>query len=87
MKLIRLLLTTVLITTISFAQASTSDTVLTVSGEVTTPLKLTMADLMKLPHRVVRAVDHDKHEYAFEGVDVFQVLSLAGVTFCRYSQR
>ena len=81
MKLIQILFVCSFISAISMAQTVPSDTALTVSGEVTTPLKLTMADLMKLPHRVVRAVDHDNHEYTFEGVDLDKVLSLAGVRF------
>ena len=81
MKLIQLFLVGIFTTTVSMAQPLPSDTVLTVSGEVTTPLKLTMTDIMKLPHRVVRAVDHDKHEYTFEGVEIYQVLSFAGVRF------
>ncbi len=58
-----------------------ADTILTVKGEVTTPLHLTMADLENLPHRVVRARDHDQHEYAFEGVDIYRILDLAGIHF------
>ena len=81
MKLTQILLVSAFISTVSLAQTMSSDTILTVSGDVATPLKLTMADLMKLPHRVVRAVDHDKQEYTFEGVDIYQILSVAGVHF------
>ena len=81
MKLIQLLLANVFTFTISMAQPLPSDTLLTVSGEVTTPLKLTMADLMALPHRIVSVVDNNKHETTFEGVDVYCILSLAGIRF------
>lgn len=57
------------------------DTVLIVTGGEASPLKITMGDLTKLPHRIVKAVDHDKKEYAFEGVDVYRILSLVGVRF------
>ena len=81
MKLIPLLLAFISISTISLSQTTSTDTVLVISGEVTTPLKLTMADLMKLPHKIVRGLDHDRHEYDFEGIDVSRLLSLAGVRF------
>ena len=81
MKLIQLLLAIIFISTISFGQPLPTDTLLTVSGEVATPLKLTMADLMALPHRTVSVVDNNKHETTFEGVDVHRILSLAGVRF------
>lgn len=54
---------------------------LTVSGEVATPLKLTAADLAKLPHRSVRAKAHDGKEAAFDGIELGDVLKLAGVKF------
>ncbi len=54
---------------------------LSVGGEVTHPLKLTAADLAKLPRRTVRATDHDRKEATFEGVELGEVLRLAGVEF------
>jgi DMSO/TMAO reductase YedYZ molybdopterin-dependent catalytic subunit len=81
MKLIPLLLAFLSISTISLSQIPSTDTVLVISGEVTTPLKLTMADLMKLPHKIIRGLDHDRHEYDFEGIDISRLLSLAGVRF------
>jgi len=52
---------------------------LTVSGEVATPLKLTAADLAKLPHRSLTARTHDGKEASFAGVELGEVLKLAGV--------
>jgi len=54
---------------------------LTVGGEVERPLKLTAADLAKLPRRTVSAKDHDGKEASFEGVQLGEVLKLAGVKF------
>jgi DMSO/TMAO reductase YedYZ molybdopterin-dependent catalytic subunit len=54
---------------------------LNVSGEVERPLKLTAADLGKLPRRSVRAKDHGGKESEFEGVPLVEVLTLAGVKF------
>ncbi len=54
-------------------------TVLSIGGEVERPLKLTAADLAKLPRRSVRATDHGQQEALFEGVVLGEVLQLAGV--------
>lgn len=61
--------------------APAPDVLLQVGGEVERPLKLTAADLMKLPRRTVRAKDHGGKEAAFEGVEIVEVLKLAGVKF------
>jgi DMSO/TMAO reductase YedYZ molybdopterin-dependent catalytic subunit len=53
------------------------DVLLTVYGEGSPPLRLTAADLAKLPRRSVRAAEHGK-EAAFEGVPLAAVLTLAG---------
>ena len=52
---------------------------LTVSGEVSQPLKLTADDLAKFPHRTVNARDHNSKDTTFEGVEVGEILKLAGV--------
>jgi DMSO/TMAO reductase YedYZ molybdopterin-dependent catalytic subunit len=52
-----------------------------VSGEVERPLKLTEADLKKLPRRDIRAKDHSGNEAGFSGVPLVEVLKLAGVKF------
>src|SRR5262245_7891337 len=62
-------------------QASAPEASLNVSGEVERPLKLTGADLGKLPRRSVRAKDHDGKESEFEGSPLVEVLTLAGVKF------
>jgi hypothetical protein len=69
---------------ITFGQAGQSpaaDHSLSVGGEVEHPLKLTATDLAKLPRRTVRAKDHDGKEATFEGVELGEVLKLAGVQF------
>jgi DMSO/TMAO reductase YedYZ molybdopterin-dependent catalytic subunit len=69
-----------LLTPVASAQTTPAIS-LSVSGEVEKPLKLTAADLAKLPHRSVRAKGHDGKEAEFEGVPVVEVLKLAGVKF------
>lgn len=63
-------------------QASVSATqVLNVGGEVAHPLKLSAADLAKLPRQTVSAKDHDGKTATFEGVALVEILRLAGVEF------
>jgi DMSO/TMAO reductase YedYZ molybdopterin-dependent catalytic subunit len=52
---------------------------LSVGGEVSRPLKLTLADLAALPRQSVRAQDHSGKESLFEGVALGDVLRQAGV--------
>lgn len=52
-----------------------------VGGEVSRPLKLSAADLAKLPRLTVNAKDHDGKPVSFEGVALVEVLRLAGVEF------
>ncbi len=60
--------------------AGTNSTVaLSVGGEVERPMKLSAADLAKLPRRTVRAKDHGGKENAYEGVAIAEILRLAGV--------
>jgi DMSO/TMAO reductase YedYZ molybdopterin-dependent catalytic subunit len=54
---------------------------LIVSGDVASPLKLSAADLAKLPRRAVKATEHDGKSATFEGVALVEVLKLAGVEF------
>ncbi|HST52007.1 MAG TPA: molybdopterin-dependent oxidoreductase [Pyrinomonadaceae bacterium] len=64
------------------ATAKAEDKVLlSVGGEVPKPLGLTAGDLSKLPRRSIKAKDHDGKEYTFEGVELVEVLRLAGVGF------
>lgn len=80
-----LLLIVVLCSAVAFGQsgaAAPSNTVLlSVSGEVAKPLKLTADDLTKLPRHSVRAKAHDGKEALFEGVELSDVLKLADVKF------
>ncbi|HKR12349.1 MAG TPA: molybdopterin-dependent oxidoreductase [Pyrinomonadaceae bacterium] len=70
----------VLCVTFAHAQTGTQKAILlTVGGEVAQPLKLTAEDLGKLPRRSVSAKDHDGKDTSFEGVDLVEVLKLAGV--------
>jgi len=62
-------------------QSATPAISLGISGEVERPLKLTAADLGKLPRRSIRAKDHSGTESEFEGVPLVEVLKLAGVKF------
>lgn len=55
--------------------------VLNVGGEVAHPLKLSAADLAKLPRQTVSAKDHDGKTATFEGVALIEILRLAGVEF------
>ncbi len=73
-----------LYSSIAFGQAGqlpATDYSLSVGGEAERPLKLTAADLAKLPRRAVSAKDHDGKEATFEGVELGEVLKLAGVKF------
>ncbi len=69
----------------SFGQSSApkqaSPVLLSIGGEVATPVKLTADDLAKLPRRTVQAKDHDGKETSFEGMELGEVLKLAGVKF------
>ena len=70
--------------TVIFGQADTAsqpNAVLTVGGEVATPLKLTAADLAKLPRHTLHAKAHDGKDATFEGIELGDVLKLAGVKF------
>jgi DMSO/TMAO reductase YedYZ molybdopterin-dependent catalytic subunit len=53
---------------------------ITVSGEVTKQLKLTLADIGKYPPAEVKAKDRDGKEHSFKGVALATVLDSAGVT-------
>src|ERR1700730_11826806 len=70
--------------TVAFGQTGTATptaVLLTVAGEVATPLKLPAPDLAKLPRHSLRAKAHDGKEAAFEGIELGDVLKLAGVQF------
>jgi DMSO/TMAO reductase YedYZ molybdopterin-dependent catalytic subunit len=70
-------------TMIAFGQEANTSTnaLLTVSGEMERPLKLSLADLSKLPRHSVQAKDHDGKESKYEGVMLGEILQQAGVKF------
>jgi DMSO/TMAO reductase YedYZ molybdopterin-dependent catalytic subunit len=55
----------------------TGDVLVTVTGETGSPLRLTAADLAKLPRRTVHVADHGKNA-TFEGTPLADVLKLVG---------
>ncbi len=61
--------------------APMADFPLRVNGEVARPLNLTADDWKTLPRRSVRAKDHDGKESEYEGVELGELLKLAGVKF------
>lgn len=61
--------------------AATASQTIDVGGEVSRPLKLSAADLSKLPRQTVNAKDHDGKAVIFEGVALVEVLRMAGVEF------
>jgi|SRR5215813_8026638 len=63
----------------SSPNSSTNRVLLTVDGDVDHPLKLSADDLKKLPRRSIKAKDHDGKEGLFEGIEVGEILKLAGV--------
>jgi len=54
---------------------------LTVGGDVAKPLKLTAADIAKMPHKSLQAKGHDGKMYTYDGVPLIDILSQAGVQF------
>jgi DMSO/TMAO reductase YedYZ molybdopterin-dependent catalytic subunit len=61
--------------------ASPKTVLLSVGGEVANNVKLTADDFAKLPRRSIRAKDHRGKEFGFEGVELGEILKLAGVKF------
>jgi hypothetical protein len=61
--------------------APATEVLLTVNGDVASPLKLNAADFAKLPRRSVKATEHDGKTATFEGVAIVEVLKLAGLEF------
>ena len=62
------------------AQSPTTGAELTISGAVSTPLTLTVADLKKMPRKTLSVVNpHDKKTEVYEGVLLEELLRRAGV--------
>jgi DMSO/TMAO reductase YedYZ molybdopterin-dependent catalytic subunit len=56
-----------------------ADTALTVTGEVKTPLILTLAELESMPAETISAKDHDGSTASYQGVALHAILVRAGV--------
>jgi len=54
---------------------------LRIEGDVPQKLELTFTDFARLPHKTLRAKDHDGRESTFEGVPLVELLKAAGVKF------
>jgi len=54
---------------------------LSVAGEIEKPLQFSRNEFSKLPRRTVQAKNHDGKESTYEGVELREILSRAGVKF------
>ena len=61
----------------AFAQAPASP-ILTVSGDVPMPLKLTLADLAAMPRQTAKVPNPNGGDFTYQGVSLFEVLKRAG---------
>jgi len=61
------------------AMGQAADTALTVTGEVKTPLTLTLAEIESMPSETISAKDHDGSTANYQGVLLHTVLVRAGV--------
>ncbi|GAA4172077.1 molybdopterin-dependent oxidoreductase [Sphingobacterium ginsenosidimutans] len=77
MEKIGTLLAALLLTTSIYAQQAFK---LKVSGEVGTPLELSLQDLTKLPRKNAALTDRDGKVHQYTGVPVYAILQKAGVT-------
>ncbi|MFB6456354.1 molybdopterin-dependent oxidoreductase [Chitinophaga sp. Hz27] len=62
-------------------QAQTKPATITVNGEVTTPLTLTLESLNQMKKSSVTAADKDGKSHVYSGVALYDILQAAGVTF------
>lgn len=69
------------------SQSKTVENILRVETENGKILELKTTDLAKLPRREVKARDHDGKETIYEGVDLREILQLAGIKFDKESGR
>jgi len=72
-------LTTCLLITLFSAATAFSQTI-SVEGEVIHPLKLSAADIGKMPKKEITAADRDGKPHRYSGVPVTAILQQAGVT-------
>lgn len=73
-KRLSLLTATLLLSSFAWAQS------ITINGEVTHPLTLTVPDITAMKHITVSATDRDGKARQYTGVPVYQLLQQAGVT-------
>jgi len=78
MNYTRLLMAQVLLAGFIFAQAPPV-AVLSVQGDIATPLMLTASDLAKMPRETVSVPAPDGSRIVYQGVSLFAVLEKAGV--------
>jgi len=78
----RIYLFIVLACSLTAAHAQTKETAvfIKVSGEVTKPLQLQVADLAKMKRTTVSLKDRDGAEHGYTGVPISEILDQAGVT-------
>ncbi len=69
-----------IITFYSHAQDTTSKPAIKISGEVTTPLTVSMEDLLKMKPVNVNMKDKAGKDHSYKGVDLQEILGRAGVT-------
>lgn len=62
-------------------EAKAAPFILKVEAPNAKPLELAAADLAKLPRKEVRGKDHDGKESVYSGVELREILKLAGVKF------
>lgn len=67
-----------LLLTCSAALAQTPAAVLTVTGDLPMPLKLTLADLAAMPRQTVKIPSPNGADNTYEGVSLFEILKRAG---------
>ena len=69
-----------LLLSISFSSQAQNTATLSISGEVTTPLELKLADLTSFEQVSHKVKDRDGKEHEFSGVALIEILEKAGVT-------
>lgn len=62
-------------------QTNGTEKLITVAVESKRAMDFSAADLAKLPRRTVRVKDHDGKEAIFEGIELYDLLKLAGAPF------
>jgi hypothetical protein len=80
MRNTRVILALALLSGLVFAQAPPAG-VLSVQGDIATPLSLTADDLAKLPHETATIPAPDGSKIVYEGVTLLAVLQKAGAPF------